>query len=486
MIIYKDSAFLHVVKARQQINKSRFSWGRITDAQVNGGTFPVAGQPGPAHDERSWDVTAAGRFGNAVAYTSYRDNGAAQGSNFVINMVAGVPTAVLPQTGLVRYRLLGGAAPTEQGLAAGTEGYFTGNLGVAFGGASPRVGLDFEVASNGTTFASGTTGGAANPLSGGLTVDGASRFRGLLPAQAIAGTGCTRANACVSYIEGGLFGEGAGYAGLVYFLNDASDLAAIRFVSGSAVFGTEGTALPSLGTLPDSGGGGTDPFGPGGPTLAYTGGFVTAGTGLFARSASFNPFSDPGTLPNVVTVTTQGTALEAVLDSTGGLARYRTRVGAIFDVYDRGTAQQFDVSGNADVLIGHWSNGSYIDQPSAGALPTNRALTANQGFHYMLSDGFTGPSDFPMRRVEYQLLAATRPTIIDGSLAPGTFTAAAAITFGAMPTLAIEGQIALEGLTYSFATPRGRGGRRQPDQYQQSGRFYAGRLLRLFCPGPDQ
>lgn len=444
--------------------------GQITNAEVNGATFPVAGQPGGAYDQRNWEVTAAGRFGDAVAYTSYLDKNAGQDSNFVINMVAGVTTAVLPQTGVVSYRLLGGAAPTERRLAAGTEGHFTGNLGIAFGGASPRVGLDFTVASNGTTFASGTTGGAANPASGGLVIDAASRFRGLLSARAIDGPGCTRSNACVSYIEGGLFGEGAAYAGLVYFLNDASDLTAIRFISGSAVFGTAGTALPGLGTVPVV----TPPRDPNLPPLldGYSGGFDPALAPIrIAVAGAFNGnpvwFQEGGFLPG-----------EYALDPDGGLASYRPASAS--DPRVRGTARTTDIAGNADIVIGRWTDGTMT-------VPGELLIGPNQGLHYLLTrpvaDGFrlngTG-------RVDYYLTGATRPTLGDGTLAPGLFEAEMAILLGAEARMALEGSITMprsgSPYVYTFGTT---GGIANPAQSQvlvglnSSGAFFGS------IPGSD-
>jgi hypothetical protein len=402
--------------------------GQITNAQVNGSTFQIAGQTGPSYDQRNWDVTAAGRFGDAVAYTSYIDNGGSLGSNFVINMVAGVPTTVLPQTGVVSYRLLGGAAPTERGLAAGTEGYFTGNLGVAFGGASPRVGIDFTVASNGTTFASGTNGGAANPLGGGLIVDAASRFRGLLPAQATAGAGCTRPNACVSYIEGGLFGEGAGYAGLVYFVNDASNVSALRLISGSAVFGTAGTALPGLGTPPATGGGG----GGGGPVTAppYTGtvqGLRVLTTRFGIGSSSIEGYD----------------GATASFGTDGNILGYTNRFGS-----GAGVGQVADAQSEAGSIGGAVAWARFLDPPNAAA----PGLVASTGVHTVLGAPATNLPT--LGTVTYTMIGGTRPTTNQGTATPGSFSGALAIDFGSL-RVGVDFNVAIADRAWRIATAGG-------------------------------
>lgn len=396
---------------------------------------------------------AIGRWTNGI-YVSAEpsENTTLSATQGVHYLFAGPTTTgyAIPTVGRIDYDLIAATAPT---IADGSlaPGRFQADMAVLFGSTN-RVAIEGNIimptATGDYVYGFSTTGGIANAS------QSTSEFRvtqGRNVNFEVLGSGITTSdNACdinctiafAGYFAGGDVNQ----IGLTYSAPTTVDATInTKRIDGAAIFGN-GVYDSGISTVP---------FGPGGPTLAYTGGFVTAGTGLFARSASFNPFSSPGTPPNIVTVTTQGTALEAVLDSNGGLERYRTRFGTSYNAYDRGTAQQFDVSGNADVLIGRWSNGTFNTRFSAGAQPIASALTANQGFHYFLSDGFTGASAFPAGRVEYDLLAATRPTIIDGSLAPGTFTANAAITYGASNTLAIAGRLAFEGLTYDFATSGG-------------------------------
>ncbi len=372
--------------------------GQITDASINGARIPLIGGPNVPFDERGWEVREAGRFGDAVAFTSYLDRDSELGSNFVLNFVGGVPTRVLPQSGLISYNLVGGAAPTERDLAAGSEGFFTGNLAIAFGGALPRVGLDFEVTSGGTTFASGTAGGAANPLSGGMTIDGTGRFRGFFAARAIAGTGCTRANSCVSSVEGGLFGEDAGYAGLVYFLNDASDLSALRLISGSAVFGREGTALPGLGTRPAETTTRTD------QNLAFANLFI----GDDAVSGGSVTFDDQGRI-------------------VGYQSRDR-------EVFAKGSTQIAESGSAAGVSWTRWADGT----PEGDYYGTTvfDPVGVNGGWHVIAGDALTNMPG--SGTIDYDLTGHTTPTRSGEGSSTGSVTGSAAVQFGSTARFGLD------------------------------------------------
>ncbi len=410
------------------------------------------------------DYTAAGdtlrergRIGDIVAWTRYERGASAGGvTNFNTHLVVGQPAFDLPASGLVLYDLIGGTEPTDAFGEEGSTGFFTGQLGVAFG-ASPTIGMNFDIYAGSRGWNASTNGGADNAASGGISIDADNTFSLGLLTTGITDNACL--DGCSTTVTGGLFGDDASHVGLTYFLQDSPGSVGQSLVNGVAIFGTEGTAIDGLGTRPDTGGGtGTDPFGPGGPTLTYTGGFNGNGTGLFVQATAQPSGNDPFLIRELI----QGTALDAILDNDGGLDRYRTNVGTTYNRFDRGTAKVEDISGNADVLIGRWTDGEYKQQSTSASQPQTYLLSANQGFHYMLSDGFVGAAAFPVGRIEYDLLAATRPTTFDGSLAPGTFTADAAIIFGSAPAIAIEGQIAFDGLAYTFATPGGVAGDGRP------------------------
>ncbi|MFN3864596.1 MAG: hypothetical protein ACK4RT_09980, partial [Erythrobacter sp.] len=139
------------------------------------------------------------------------------------------------------------------------------------------------------------------------------------------------------------------------------------------------------------------------------------------------------------------------LDGNGGLSSYTRQPGG--QVRNRGAAQQTDIFGNADAVIGRWTNGTI-------SIPNTFTFNENQGLHYIL----TRPAGANLLntltgRVDYYLIAATRPTIGNGSLAPGRFEAGMAIALGSEYRLAMEGTITMpNGNTpyiFSFATEGG-------------------------------
>lgn len=458
--------------------------GQITEVTLNDGTslrFPNLGGNTNAFDERTgWEVIAAGRFGNAVAYTSYLDRNSGLGTNVVYNMIGGIPTVDIPQSGVVDYRLVGGSAPADANGVLGSQGYFTGNLAVAFGGSTPRVGIDFEVTSGSTTYGARTAGGAADPLNFGLEINSLGQFSGGIQTSVIAGEGCSVQSQCSTFIDGGLFGENASHVGFIYQLRDFSNPSARLAFNGSAVFGREGTALPGLGVPPDTGSNPTYDF-------LYQGGFAPVGPGLFSRStlASTNQFGTTlDVLRNSQVATNRPASLAVAIDPDGALSRATARTTGENQL-SRGSTSASDVYGDASLLIGRWSNGTYTFNVNN----TSAAIGPNQSVHYLLTSGWSDPKNFPTGRVTYDLLAATSPTLLDGSLAPGVFDANLAIIFGATPNIAIDGTITLSGpngFVYSFATEGGAQGAGLPFNITSPGgpsNLFSGGYFNFQAPG---
>ena len=166
------------------------------------------------------------------------------------------------------------------------------------------------------------------------------------------------------------------------------------------------------------------------------------------------------------------------LDADGGLRSYTRDPGG--QVRNRGAAQQTDIFGNADAVIGRWTNGTI-------SIPNTFTFNANQGLHYILTRP-VGPNFVPTLtgRVDYYLIAATRPTIANGSVAPGVFDAGLAIALGSDYRLAMEGSITMptgsNPYVFRFAT---RGGLADPSQSESAiginsnGGFFA------LIPGSD-
>lgn len=269
--------------------------------------------------------------------------------------------------------------------------------------------------------------------------------------------------AALAALEGGL----AGLAALDPFFVDY-----FIFISG-------GGNPDQFAGLPINGGGGTGGGG-GGPNeppvppmlAGYTGGFDAVGPRInFILGGQLNGGTFVGS--------ESGFGASAyTLDGNGGLASYTRDPGG--QVRNRGAAQQTDIFGNADAVIGRWTNGTI-------AIPNSFTFNANQGLHYMLARP-VGPDFVPTLtgRVDYYLIGATRPTIANGSLAPGEFEAGMAILLSGDYRLAMEGTITMPNgsnpYIYTFATA---GGLADPSQsaaiigFNTNGGFFAS------VPGSD-
>ena len=209
--------------------------------------------------------------------------------------------------------------------------------------------------------------------------------------------------------------------------------------------------------LPGNGGGGgggggnpTDPNVP--PVLTgYTGGFDAIGPRInIILGGQLNGGAFVGS-------ETSFSASAYTLDSDGGLRTYTRDPGG--QVRNRGAAQQTDIFGNADAVIGRWTNGTI-------SIPNTFTFNENQGLHYLLTRPIA-PGFVPTLtgRVDYYLIGATRPTIANGSLAPGVFDAGMAIFLSGDYRLAMDGSITMPNgnnpYIYRFATT---GGLEDPSQ----------------------
>ena len=166
------------------------------------------------------------------------------------------------------------------------------------------------------------------------------------------------------------------------------------------------------------------------PNIAYAGnGFSGQGTNVTPLLARFNGFAS-------ASITDQG-----ALQSYGGL------------ISGNGSAAVTDVSGDANLLIGRFTDGTFVNRG------LNVNLSANQGFHYLLARDITTALTLPSGVIEYDLLAATQATLFSGATAPGTFQANLAVEFsGPRLRFGIDGSITMpgaNGFVYSFSTPGG-------------------------------
>jgi len=201
------------------------------------------------------------------------------------------------------------------------------------------------------------------------------------------------------------------------------------------------------------GGGGGNPTGPPVPPVltGYTGGFDAIGPRInIILGGQLNGSAFVGS-------ETSFSASAYTLDSDGGLRTYTRDPGG--QVRNRGAAQQTDIFGNSDAVIGRWTNGTI-------SIPNTFTFNENQGLHYLLTRPIA-PGFVPTLtgRVDYYLIGATRPTIANGSLAPGVFDAGMAILLSGDYRLAMDGSITMPNgnnpYIYRFATT---GGLEDPSQ----------------------
>ncbi len=401
------------------------------------------------YSTRDADLREFGRIGNDVAWTRYFV-GVTNGPNSVPNvsehLLVGTPATNLPTSGVVNYALVGGTQPTNRLGATGSTEFFDGEMAVAFG-STAFVGLNFDVLTATEGYRVGTTGGAADPTNGGIVVRSDGTFENLnLPFERLTATTCT--GFCNAQVFGGLFGEGGETGGFTYNILDRG---VGNGIQGVAIFQAGGTAIDGLGTAPEV------PVPTGTPLLLNDATDFAGTTGV-----NFN-FSSPSNVGNGFSLTT------ATFNDNDGV----TAIDDSFQPRSIGTAQVTDISSNARFAIGRWTDGEYI---SANQFETT-TLTPAQGFHYLLAAPTTGSFMVPTTgRIDYDLIAATAPTIADGSLAPGQFQADMAVLFGATNFIAMEGSITLptagDDYVYSFAST---GGLTDPSQSDSEFRVTFGR-----------
>lgn len=368
--------------------------GRITRVSLSS----TAGDQVFDYSARTADLREFGRIGNAVAWSRYYVGSGPNGSNISEHLLVGKPAINLPASGIVSYALIGGTAPTNRRDTAGSTAYFTGELGVAFGGATPLVGVNFDVLTGTEGYRVQTAGGAANPLAGGMGVGPNGQFEN----QSLSITDLT-ANTCNGYCQaqvfGGLFGVGASNAGFTY---NIFDQAANNAVQGVAVFGTEGTPVAGLGTPP-----------------------TAADLILSNQSIAFanKLIGDDVHTLSEVTYNADGIPVgyEASLDPNEALT------SGDMVLADTGTA------GNGALSWARWSDGTpggnWYNQ-------TLQPVGPNGGYHVIAG---APPTNMPASgAVAYDLIGFTTPTRHDESTTTGSVSGGAAVVFGANPVVALD------------------------------------------------
>ncbi|MBL9071840.1 MAG: hypothetical protein JNM03_17800 [Sphingopyxis sp.] len=425
-----------------------------------------------AGDLANVDAQVADVGGDASVVVGRYTNGTARfrGGNVNIGPNGGVPWVVtaplaapLPTAGTIDYEVLAATKPVfASGRAA--PGSFDASLTIGFGPSNLSYGFDgtivmpenggdvrYDFASEGRSTGALVNTGGINPV---FNMNG--KMTG-------SGSACNSSN-CLILFYGG-FGGSQDRIGMTYQTVDNPNFQSAERIQGTVAFASAGTG----GVDPDP-----DPqynsVAPP-PRLAYAGGFSPTGpvvnfiTTLTLNNGQTVPGSESGSI-----ATSYG------LSGDGGLVQY-THGGV---TRTNGSTTITDASGNADMLIGRWTDGV-----NTGANPFT--LSADQGLHYMLTRPVASDFALPVQGlISYDLLAATRPTIIDGSLPAGGFDGDMAIVLGAAPKVAFDATITMPGLigeanrTFRYATA---GGMSDPTQSQTSLTSSSGGRFGFLVPG---
>lgn len=365
--------------------------GQIRRTDYDGGSVVSFDYTGPGNTLREH-----GRVGDNVAWTRYERGAGVGVTNSNVHLLLGSPATQLPASGTVDYKLIGGTAPTNVFAPAGEIGSFTGDLAVAFG-TTPRVGLNFDVHVGTRGWRAQTPGGAAGAATGGLVVGANMTFQNLdLARSGIAGNACS--GYCNVQVYGGLFGTGAPNAGFQYFIDDQSS-GGRSYVNGTAVFGTTGTELARIGTMPG-------------------GGSTTLDNQRFAYA---NPLIGDDVYVGIA----------VTYDASGVPVGYRYSEDERLSL---GTLELFE-QGTSDGVVGwaRWADGTPAGRYYGSAL---ESVGANGGYHVVAGAPLTAmPTTGAIR---YELAGFTRPTRHGENTTTGSVSGAAAVVFGPTPRVALD------------------------------------------------
>lgn len=334
---------------------------------------------------------------------------------------------VAPAAGRIDYAILAATQPTyESGY--GAAGLFDADFSIDF--ATRKAGIAGTIRmpeqDGPVTYAFMTPGGAAAPGEA-LNLGNPSQLS-IVAAMTGAGRGC--GGSCSLRFEGGFGGTSPETLGFVYYSLGSG----VDPVMGAVAF--TGSYAPPQNPLPD-------------PDYAYAPGLPGTGIRHMATGIRVTGSSNGQLFSQV----RDGTA---AFDANGGVTSIGIANGQPAGItLARDQAKSTDVAGNGRIVVGRWSEGRYVPSGNGSFATT---LTPNTGLHYVLgiSPNFIVPY---AGRVDYTLLAATRPTYVGGGTMPGLFDAAMSIAFASQPRIGITGTIRMpeaSGIaTYSFTTPGG-------------------------------
>ena len=396
-----------------------------------------------------WERWTGGTFTNESnqTFTIPTDGG--------LHFVHGLPAINLPSNGLgapppglaVQYSLAGATSPTvTNGLASPGVLLPTSKMGIDF--TNLKVGVDLFVG-NGVGLGGGkyeinTPGGASNPSLSSIALTGALFNSGgpnvdvnvITPGTNVA---CTALGNCKATITGFLAGDGVGtngggnsngqappYLGLNYsFGNTGGPLSG--FVSGAAAFGRDV---------------------PVGNVVGYA--FSSSTNTLPAGSSTMALGGGPAWVIGDTT-TPSGLAL-GYINVDHGNGTFQDFDRGAFGSPSPGVAQVAEQGTVAGILSWErWTNGTVNDQNCC----TPYSISASQGIHVI--NGVAATNIPTSGTYTYNLVGATRPTMADGSHAPGTLTGGSTVgvAFGSTPKFGVNLNVQIGGGTYNMLSSGG-------------------------------
>ncbi len=185
----------------------------LTQETANSQTVTI-GSSGMAelggNDDAMWGRWTGGMTGGNGSYAG-RDVSGDRGMHWAV----GTPTGALPADGSASYQLAGYTAPVfNDGRSA--PGTLSGEIVVAWNGASSRIGADLDIVMPGdATYNILTTGGTAVPSTSEIAYISAGRFASAaVPVTVVGGPGAACGGPCTANVQAQAFGAGASTIGL--------------------------------------------------------------------------------------------------------------------------------------------------------------------------------------------------------------------------------------------------------------------------------
>lgn len=367
---------------------------------------------GQKNEAQGWEL---GRFSEGqvklggTAYTL----GAGQAAHFA----AVKPLSAIPASGRIDYAVSAYTNPTYANGAAIREARVNGLLAVEFGRNlwSYRTSVSLIDNDGARNYSFGFASGLEQPTRAFTIQNNAISLNGDNAPLTTDDPRCA-ANACSVLFNVGLGGEGADSGAGIYQISRGGAGQTNGLLSGALVF----------------------------RDVAKGGGITDAATGT-ERTNRFVAYAGSGIGID------QRDQVTTLTEADGTLNKYVWTVNNV-EAPQRGSNKSLETGTAGGGVIGwsRWADGiaagTYFEGPQF-------ARSEKQGMHLVHGEPAT---NLPTSgTAAYSLTGATRPTIRDGSVDPGTMTGSAAIAFGATARVGLDMQVTIGGHGYAVTTNGG-------------------------------